>query len=507
MLLIYKGKDMKRILCTVLAMIFLVSCSSKDTDITDKPADIKVQGVDMGVPYLASEKLNPITTSSTVNMNLSTLIYEGLFVLGENLEPIPVLCSTYTVEGDTYIFNIKENVKFHSGKILTADDVAFSLNFAKNNINSPYSVNMQNVEQIKVLSPVSLSVKLKTISNKFINLLDIPIIEKGSENNGFATGTGPYQPIITASDIYLSAFDSYNGGYIPNIDRINIESIVQTDEQLYSFELGDISLFVADRISANAPAIRGNAMSETIKTTNMHYLGFNHKKAPFDNQNTRKAFSYMVDREEITKTALQSYADPAYIPINNSNMDVKNYFSQDMAKKYFTDANIIDINGDGTLEYNNSVFTPEILVNSDNLFKKVATERLILDLNNIGINAKIKLLPYDEYISALKNGQFDMYYAETRLTNDFDISRIVSPVAEINYGNANFTYNHLQSSIDGKDFALNNFTYAFLENSPIAVIGFTKKQVLLKEGITKTFKPLPFNVYNGAGKYGIESEG
>lgn len=497
---------MKKMLSVMLAMIFLVSCSSEKTDTINTPADIKTEKIDMGVPYLASEKLNPITTSSTVNMNLSALIYEGLFTLNENLLPIPVLCNTYTVSGDTYTFNIKENVSFHSRKILTAEDVAFSLEFAKNTAESPYNINMQNVDVIKVLSPTSLSIKLKNISNKFISLLDIPIIEKGSENSGFSTGTGPYQPIITPSDIYLSAFDSYNGGYIPNIDRINIESIVQTDEQLYSFELGDISLFVADRISANPPAIRGNAMSETIKTTNIHYLGFNHRKAPFDNANTRNAFSYMLNRDEITKTAFQSYADPAYIPINNQNRSVRDYFSVEKAKEYYTYANIIDINNDGVLEYNNSDFTPEILVNSDNVFKKVATERLILDLNNIGINAKIKLLPYDEYITALKKGEFDIYYAETKLTNDFDISRIVTPGADINYGGANFTANHLISSIEGKDFALNNFKEAFLANSPIAVIGFTKKQVLLKEGIAKEFYPLPFNVYNGVGKYKIESE-
>lgn len=497
---------MKRIFSVILAMVFLVSCSSENTDIVNTPSQTKAETVYMGVPYLASEKLNPITTSSTVNINLSSLIYEGLFTLDENLLPIPVLCNTYTLDADTYTFNIKENVLFHSGKILTAEDVAFSLNLAKNTKESPYNINMQNVDSIKVLSPISLQIKLKTISNKFISLLDIPIIEKGSENNGFATGTGLYQPIITSSDIYLSAFDSYNGGYIPNIDRINVESIVQTDEQLYSFELGDISLFVADRISANAPAIRGNAMSSTIKTTSMHYLGFNHKKAPFDNANTRIAFSYMLNRDDITKTALQSYADPAYIPINNENMNVRDYFSPEKAKKYFTDANIIDINSDGILEYNNIIFTPEILVNSDNLFKKVATERLILDLKNIGINAKIKLLPYEEYITALQKGEFDIYYAETKLTNDFDISEIVKQGAATNYGNANFAVNHLQSSIHGRDNALNNFTNAFLSNLPIAVIGFAKKQVLLKEGITKEFNPLPFNVYNGVGKYKIESE-
>lgn len=491
---------MKKILSALLMMIFLVSCTSETIEGINPPTTTKAEKLAMGVPYLASEKLNPITTSSTVNMNLSGLIYEGLFVLDKNLLPMPVLCSTYTVDGDTYTFNIKENVLFHSGKVLTADDVAFSLNLAGKTVNSPYSINMQNVESIKVLSPISFSIKLKTISNKFISLLDIPIIEKGSENNGFATGTGPFMPIITASDIYLSAFDSYSGGYIPSIDRINIENIVQTDEQLYSFELGDISLFVADRISANAPAIRGNAISEVIKTTNMHYLGFNHKKAPFDNANTRIAFTYMLNRDEIAKTALQSYADPAYIPINNENMSVKDYFSPEKAKQYFINAGITDINNDGIFEYNNSEFTPEILVNSDNLFKKVATERLIVDLNNIGINAKIKLLPYDEYIIALQKGEFDIYYAETKLTNDFDISKLVTQGSDINYGKANFTANHLQSSIAGKDFALNNFANQFLQEAPIAVIAFTKKQVLLKEGITKKFNPLPFNVYNGIGK-------
>ncbi|MBN8898126.1 MAG: ABC transporter substrate-binding protein, partial [Rhodospirillales bacterium] len=56
-------------------------------------------------------------------------IFQGLFEYSFKLEPMPQLAKSWSVSDDrtTYTFKLQENVTFHDGHPLTADDVVFSI--------------------------------------------------------------------------------------------------------------------------------------------------------------------------------------------------------------------------------------------------------------------------------------------------------------------------------------------------------------------------------------------
>jgi peptide/nickel transport system substrate-binding protein len=56
-------------------------------------------------------------------------IYQGLLEYSHTLQPMPALAKSWSVseDGRTYTFKLQENVKFHDGHPMTADDVLFSL--------------------------------------------------------------------------------------------------------------------------------------------------------------------------------------------------------------------------------------------------------------------------------------------------------------------------------------------------------------------------------------------
>ena len=56
-------------------------------------------------------------------------IYEGLLQYSLKLEPLPQLAKSWSLSDDkkTYTFKLQENVKFHDGTPMTADDVIFSV--------------------------------------------------------------------------------------------------------------------------------------------------------------------------------------------------------------------------------------------------------------------------------------------------------------------------------------------------------------------------------------------
>src|SRR5437762_8302994 len=68
-------------------------------------------------------------TTASITETLTNHIYEGLYSLDATNRPIPMLAESHSVSRDglTYTFKLRQAVKFHNGKEMTAEDVVPSL--------------------------------------------------------------------------------------------------------------------------------------------------------------------------------------------------------------------------------------------------------------------------------------------------------------------------------------------------------------------------------------------
>src|SRR5262245_47239373 len=69
------------------------------------------------------------TTANFVEI-ITQHIYESLYTLDENYQPIPVLAEalpTVSADGLTYTIKLRQGIRFHNGKEMTSEDVAASL--------------------------------------------------------------------------------------------------------------------------------------------------------------------------------------------------------------------------------------------------------------------------------------------------------------------------------------------------------------------------------------------
>ena len=57
-----------------------------------------------------------------------------------------------------------------------------------------------------------------------------------------------------------------------------------------------------------------------------------------------------------------------------------------------------------------------MLVNEENSFKVSMARKLASDLSQYDVKIDVKTLPYEDYLAALKAGDFDLYYGECKLT-------------------------------------------------------------------------------------------
>lgn len=73
-----------------------------------------------------------------------------------------------------------------------------------------------------------------------------------------------------------------------------------------------------------------------------------------------------------------------------------------------------------------------VCMNSD---QRVAAAQAVVDsLNAQGFDLTLRALEYDSYVAALKNGNFDLYYGEVRLSPDFDLSAFFNEGGSLSYG-------------------------------------------------------------------------
>jgi peptide/nickel transport system substrate-binding protein len=110
----------------------------------------------------------------------SVLVRINPYNPGSTTDIVCDLCSEMpkpTDGGKTYTFKIRQDVKFHNGDNLTAEDVAASLNkiaFPPEGVLSPRSSNFMMVDKIEATDPNTVVIRLKFPTSAFLPALADP---------------------------------------------------------------------------------------------------------------------------------------------------------------------------------------------------------------------------------------------------------------------------------------------------------------------------------------------
>lgn len=549
----------KRVCAGFLAALCLLGgCGVFGGDGEDAPVDnVKVSDAYFGLAWYQNGTLNPVLDDTSINRVLCEALYEGLFEVTSNFTAENVLCESYTGDGTTFTFTLRGDVTFWSGQSLTARDVVASLQAAQYNEGSPYHNRLAEVSSIEAISDSEVRITLTSPNINFPRLLDIPIYRSGSENSGsFADGTGPFQPVENDRQWTLEANENWHGGFLGSIRKITLVAMTRADAAMSSFQTGDVSLMRAARIAPNPPSVGGSV--DTVQTTSasLHYLGINYANSQLANAKVRQALSAALNRQSLCDTQLQTFADPAVLPVNpqptgedlsinlsadatkaaqllNEGLNGESDSDEtDAADEAAGDTDSYDDTGDTDGEemdsentdttdedtdvYDDSTDEEEndlsaaalgtggetvsirLLVNSDNAFKVAAAEQIAASWNALdGVSVTVDKQPYETFVSMLQSGSFDVYYGETQLTADFDLRPLLSSGGSLNYGG--YSSEEMSSAIaasrSGED--VSGFYSLFLEQMPIIPIAFERGQMIIRKGLIDNYAPSPYNAFAG----------
>ena len=385
---------------------------------------------------------NPYRCTVQSNRTVLSLLYEPLFTVDSSFHAAPYLCESYTSTGDgrTHTLTLRNGVTFSDGSHLRASDVDASIRAA---MGSPYyGGRLDHISTITVSSDLELVITTDVAVGVLDSLLNIYVVKASTVNDSIPIGTGPFvsagdnlhrtgwwrgrAPILTAGTVRLVAAET------PNAVRD-------------SFEYGLADLACADPNAGVQMAYHSDYELWDNTTTVMQYIGFNRSSPVFCYESLRRAVSHGIDREAIVSGTAAGFASAAVLPASPnaacySHQLAENYDRDEAAfRADLEERSVSDLTGaDGVLEFYNDygiqALEGEMIVCMSSDQRVEAAQAVVDSLNAQGFDLTLRALEYENYVAALENGNFDLYYGEVRLSPDFDLSAFFTEKGSLSYG-------------------------------------------------------------------------
>lgn len=312
------------------------------------------------------KNINPLySTARDVDSDISRLIFSSLFTRDKNGNIINDLVDTYSVSdnGLEYTIKIKENVKWHQGDPLLADDVIFTFSAIKNpEYGSPLRGSFTGVEITKV-DDFSFKFILSESYAGFLELLTFGILPQNlwsgilpqnaflNELNIKPIGSGPYKlKSLTKNkagdikDFVLVANTDYYKN-VPYISKITLKFFNNYNELLNALNNNQVNGISYLPHGLKSELISKNSLNiNKLNLPQITSIFVNDKKnSSLGKKEFRQMLAKLIDKNKICDEIFSGNAGPAYGPILPSSVSynsevAKIDYDYEAAKKFLDEA-------------------------------------------------------------------------------------------------------------------------------------------------------------------------
>jgi peptide/nickel transport system substrate-binding protein len=409
--------------CLLLTLVVCLSLSFGA--LTPATAEEIKQGGTMIVTYKDDiSTLDPAIGYDWQNWSMIKALFNGLmdYEAGTyNLEPDLAKSFTISPDGKIYTFKLREDVKFHNGRKLTAEDIKFSIERAINpKTQSPgqgffWSIKgfdemvagkTTQLSGMTVIDPYTLKIELSRPDATFLHVMAINFafavpeeeVEKYGQDFGkHPVGTGAFKMKewkLGQNVVYERNPDYYKTG-LPRLDKIVFEVGQEPTVALLRLQRGEVDILGDGIPPARFLQVKNDPQNADliIEGGQLHtgYVSMNVRIKPFDNKKVRQAVNMAINKERICKI-INNRAVPANQPLPPAmpgyDKEYKGYaFDPAKAKALMAEAGLPD------------GFTTELYANNTDPNPRIA-QAIQRDLAEIGITAEIKTLAQSTVIAA-----------------------------------------------------------------------------------------------------------
>ena len=274
--------------------------------------------------------INPLLAGgeigSEADRDIASLVYSGLLRANSKGNFIPDLAERYEISKDglSYTFWLKEDLEWHDGKPITADDVVFTIQKAQNPALKSQKYADWSGVSVRAIDQHTVRFTLTKPYAPFLGITTLGILPSrlwqnmSNEEFPFSTlqtnpvGAGPFKVTNVsrdASGLIKSVLFTQNPLYAlgrPYLDEIRFDFYSRNEDLVRAISDG------TEESSYNIPA--KNALTAPYARVFGVFWNQNEKKV-FTRLEVRKALSLALDRQDIIDTMLGGYATPIMGPV------------------------------------------------------------------------------------------------------------------------------------------------------------------------------------------------
>jgi oligopeptide transport system substrate-binding protein len=307
--------------------------SARPTPEAKPPAQL---GATLNLPGGEPPTLDPALTQDATSATYIVEIFSGLVTLSQDLEVVPDIADSWELSGDdtTYTFHLRDDVKFHDGKPVTAQDFKYSIERACDPATGSVVADAylgdivgtqdklrgqaDEVSGVVVIDDHVLEITIDSPKAYFLSKLTYPTAFVVDQENvegppqpwtDKPNGTGPFRlaEYELGLRIVLERNEAYYGTPKPALERVNF--VLAGGSAMTMYETGELDAVPVDLTDIERVLDPSNPLNKelsiTLPTLSIFYIGFNVQEPPFDDQKVRQAFNYAIDKDKLIEVVLK----------------------------------------------------------------------------------------------------------------------------------------------------------------------------------------------------------
>jgi len=271
--------------------------------------------------------LDPAVSSEMTSHEYIMQLFSGLVCLDDNLEPAPDIAQDWETSNDgrTYTFYLRDDVMFHDGTEVKAEDFKYSWERACDpatgsqtaaaylgdivGVSEVLAGETKEISGVSVTGDYTLEVTIDAPKSYFLSKLTYPTsfvvdginVASGGEWWRHPNGTGPFKLnqweensllVLERNELYY--------GEVAKVDFVNFQLWGGVPMNMY--ETGEIdvtAVYIAyiDKVTDERGPFYQDLI--TVPELSFYYIGFDTTKPPFDDVNLRRAFSQAIDKDKL----------------------------------------------------------------------------------------------------------------------------------------------------------------------------------------------------------------
>ena len=344
-------------------------------------------------------------------------LYNSLLHYDAQLNPQPELAEqwSFSPDGRTLTLKVREGVKFHTGRMLTSQDVKFSVEYGQRTQYSPMYQAYQTIKGVEAPDQNTVVLKFDKVNPGIFDLLDVLwVVDKetiGSVASKDA-GTGPFrlEKYIPNDRVEMVPFKDYWDKGKPYLERLIIRQLPDADTLVLNLEAGAVDCVFQPNFTeiARLQAAGGKYIVDPgAPGGQINNIGINVKFGPLRDKRVRQAIAWSMDRARFCKTILQGLAEPTCLiwPRHSwayfKDLEGKIGYDLNKAKALLREAGV------------EKGFDVEILTSSAESPSFGARAAMLqADLKTIGINARVSNVDAALYNSRVIKGDIQILIHE-----------------------------------------------------------------------------------------------